>query len=417
MLIFILLAVMLFLVVPYRVKNPPRTFPVATVVLIGINLLVHLIACNMNHPLFAIRRDSLMSFALRWGESPVHTVFTAMFLHGDIFHLAGNMLYLWVFGPAVEDRLGIPRYILLYFLAGFSGTVAQVALDASGILGVAVPTIGASGCIFGVLGAYWYIYSWSPVCIFYSILWFFRGTFELKAMWVIGAYFIVNIYSGIQARSAGSLGGVANFAHVGGAAAGLLLAFAFQVKRDSSEVSEVKAAHAEVKDLNLLSCADLRKLVESAPDDEALLIQYAQKAVRDGDVQDMRFALDRNLRAILTNCPDAALTYVAVLQGPTDHFTPGDLVYLGKLAEQQARPGQALQVYELIEKNHPNSPEIEVALYRTAAVLWHRLHDGPRALAKVTELLTRFPSGRLMFEAEDLRDDITRQQGTASQAA
>ena len=277
MILIILLLALSFMVLPYRVKNPPRKFPIVTVTLICLNVLVHLYASDLHHPIMIIRADVVEKYALIWGGSPVYTILTSMFLHADILHLAGNMLYLWVFGPAVEERLGIPMFIFAYLLAGAAGDVAQVALDASGVMGMSVPTIGASGAIFGILGAYWYVYSWSPVCVFYSILWVFRGTWEKKAFWVIGVYFALNLIAGINARLNGQLGGIANFAHVGGCLAGVVLVWALQIRRDSAAVSQAKAAHADTKDINLLSCIDVGRLVEANPDDEQLFVDYAKK--------------------------------------------------------------------------------------------------------------------------------------------
>ena len=155
--------------------------------LICINTLVFALT---SHAFLFIRMDVVDAYALRWGASPFYTLFTALFLHGSITHLLGNMLFLWVFGPAVEDRLRVPGYLGLYLLAGLTGHAAQAGLGA--VEGIFVPNIGASGCIMGVLGAYWYLFSWSKVCVAYFFWIFFRiyyGVLEIAAVWVIGAYF------------------------------------------------------------------------------------------------------------------------------------------------------------------------------------------------------------------------------------
>jgi membrane associated rhomboid family serine protease len=198
-----------------------------------------------------VKREVVEAYGLRWGLSPLYTIITSTFLHGGILHLAGNMLYLWIFGPAVEDRLGVKLYLCLYFLAGFAGDVAQGALASAGAIAAAVPLIGASACIMGVLGAYWYLYAWSPVCIFYWVSLIWRGTFEVAAVWVIGFYFLMDLANGFVGRYAGQVGGVANFAHVGGVLAGLMLVWALGIKRDSDQVSRVKAIQAECQDINL----------------------------------------------------------------------------------------------------------------------------------------------------------------------
>ena len=414
MILFILLLALACMVLPYGVKNPPRRFPLITIILIGLNVLVHCLACDFRNPLYMIRMDVVDKYALVWGGSPVYTIFTSMFLHGDVFHLAGNMLYLWVFGRAVEDRLGAPMYIFAYLLAGAAGDVAQVALDASGVLGMSVPIIGASGAIFGILGAYWYLYPWSQVSVFYSFLWVFRGVWEKKAFWVIGIYFVVNLITGVRGRLDGQLGGVANFAHVGGCLAGVVLVWALQIRRDSSAISDAKAVQAEVRDISLLSCADLCKLVEANPGDEQLFVDYARKTIQDGSRTNVEHAITMNPRAVMIGCPEVALYYLINLTGNHQLFCAGDLIYLGKLAEAGNNLGGALGAYGMVEQFHPDSRELEMALYRTAALLWHKVRDGNRAVGKLEELLSRFPNGALMFDAQDLRDLILREGGADS---
>lgn len=135
-------------ILPYRVKNPPKHFPIATVTLMAINILVF---AATSYRFLEIRPEMLQQYALRWGVTSSITILTSTFLHADIFHLGGNMLFLWVFGPAVEDRLRIPGYLGLYVLTGFAGSVAHVMLGS--VSGAPIPTLGASGCIMGVLGA------------------------------------------------------------------------------------------------------------------------------------------------------------------------------------------------------------------------------------------------------------------------
>jgi membrane associated rhomboid family serine protease len=157
------------MLLPYRVKNRPEHFPIATLAIIVINLVAYAATTDG-----LIIRDSVVkAYAFGLGKTPLWTFVTAAFLHGDPFHIAGNMFFLWIFGPSVEGRLGVPRYIGLYFAAGLCGDILHALLMGSGL------TIGASGCIMGVLGAFWYLFAWSPVCIFYWFYFFWRGTLKL----------------------------------------------------------------------------------------------------------------------------------------------------------------------------------------------------------------------------------------------
>lgn len=408
MILLILLIALACMALPYGVKNPPRRFPYVTVTLMCLNIVIHFLASDPTTSLYVLRADIVGRYALVWGSSPLYTILTSMFLHGDILHLAGNMLYLWVFGPAVEDRLGVRMFIFAYLLAGAAGDVAQVALDASGLLGVSVPIIGASAAIFGILGAYWYVYSWSPVCVFYSFLWVIRGVAEKKAFWVIGVYFLLNLATAVQGRLHGQIGGTANFAHVGGCLAGVVLVWALQIRRDSPAISEAKANHAEVRDINLLPCADVCKLAEANPDDEQLFVEYARKTCRDGKKDDVEQAVTMNPRLVMVACPEVALYYVINLNGNRKLFSAGDILHLGKAGEAIGNFGAALGAYTLVRQHHTDSPEAEIALFRSAALLWRELHDGVQVVQKLDELLTRFPNGALMFDAEDLRETILR---------
>lgn len=189
------------LIIPYRVKNPWKRFPIATVSLIGLNILIYLFTTEF---FLTIRDDVLRHYAFQLGESSFFTIFSAMFLHGDLMHLAGNMLFFWVFGPAVEDRLGIPRFLLVFFATGIMGSLLQAGVDVA-MYGQTLPGIGASGCVMGILGAYWFLFSWSTVCVFYLIGFFFRfwyGVWEVQALWVIGLYVLLDLAQGIFLGSA-----------------------------------------------------------------------------------------------------------------------------------------------------------------------------------------------------------------------
>ena len=402
------------MIIPYKVKNPPRHFPVVTVTIIIINLIVY--AFTTHHGL-AIREDIVDQYAMKWGASPLYTLITAIFLHGGPFHLVGNMLFLWVFGPAVEDRLRPALYLLLYCIAGFAGDVAQAALGVTGAVGAGIPTIGASGCIMGVLGAYWYLYSWSPGFLFY---WFFItifGTTEIAAFWIIGLYFLLDLFNGWLARDLGVVGGVANFAHVGGAVAGAVLVWSLQFKRDSSEVSRAKAAQADMQSLELLSCAELAKLTDGSPEDEELLLSYARRAWEQGDMEHLSFAIKRNPRSIITNCTDAVVDYLFRSDYAPNSLTAGDVIYLGRFCEGISRPERALLLYERLQSLYPDAPDIELALYRGAWICREAYRNTERAAEKLRDQLEKSPNGPHALDAEDLLRDITRSTGPDAQAA
>jgi membrane associated rhomboid family serine protease len=149
------------------------------------------------------------------------TLFSAMFLHGSILHVLGNMLYLWIFGDNVEDAMGPVRFLVFYLLCGTVAAFAQIAIAP----GSSVPTIGASGAIAGVLGAYFVLYPYAKVLTIIPIFFFLR-LIAIPAVFLIGFWFVLQVISG--AGSFGASGGVAWFAHIGGFVAGLLLVGLFR---------------------------------------------------------------------------------------------------------------------------------------------------------------------------------------------
>jgi membrane associated rhomboid family serine protease len=148
------------------------------------------------------------------------TMLTAMFLHGSPLHLAGNMLYLWIFGDNVEEVLGAVRYLLVYLACGLMGTMAQIAFNPNSLL----PTLGASGAIAGLMGAYviWFPHNQVRVLVF-------RFITVMPAVLVIGLWIVMQLWLGFGSiGQLGEVGGVAYLAHVGGAVTGIFVAILFQ---------------------------------------------------------------------------------------------------------------------------------------------------------------------------------------------
>lgn len=154
-------------------------------------------------------------------EAPNHawiTLFTAMFVHGGFMHFAGNMLYLWVFGDNVEDRLGHVKYLLFYLACGVAATWAQVATDTAS----QVPNIGASGAIAGVLGAYLLLFPYSRISTL--LVFYFIMVIRVPVLFLLGFWFFLqNFFQGLGSLGSSAGGGVAYWAHVGGFVAGLAL--------------------------------------------------------------------------------------------------------------------------------------------------------------------------------------------------
>ena len=195
-----------------------RITPVVTYVLIAVNALVFFLELNNGN-----------AFIERWAFVPTRfladpigefvTIFSSMFMHAGWAHLLGNMLYLWIFGDNVEDRLGHGMFLAFYILCGLGATFAQLAFS----LGSNVPNLGASGAIAGVLGAYLVMFPRGRVSVLMG-----RAVIPMSALIVIGFWIVIQIFSQVSVFTASSQtegGGVAYMAHIGGFVAGVILAF------------------------------------------------------------------------------------------------------------------------------------------------------------------------------------------------
>jgi len=224
---------------PLRDENPLVHTPIAILVIIALNIVawVFVQGLGSNMPL----AQSLCSYGLIPGElfglAPLNaqiplgeglscvldgntsktTLVTHMFLHGGWFHLIGNLWFLWVFGDNVEDAMGPARFAIFYLLCGLAAAGAQIATDPSS----AIPMVGASGAIGGVMGAYARLYPRARVIvlIFLGIFW---TTVSLPAIAMLGYWFFIQLAGGLPTLQ-GAGGGVAFWAHVGGFLAGFLL--------------------------------------------------------------------------------------------------------------------------------------------------------------------------------------------------
>ena len=203
--------------IPLRDVIPSRTFPGVTIGLIALNLLVFLFQATLNE---RTAEAFVVTFAVVPAYFSLTDVFTSMFVHAGIAHLAGNLLFLWIFGDNVEDRLGHVRFLVFYLACGFVAAFAQAALDPESL----VPMVGASGAIAGVMGAYLVLYPHSRVLMLFPFPVFL---FELPAVVFLMMWFLVQFLNGINQlpvfEQNAISGGVAFWAHVMGFVAGLIL--------------------------------------------------------------------------------------------------------------------------------------------------------------------------------------------------
>ncbi|MGB9907504.1 MAG: rhomboid family intramembrane serine protease [Candidatus Saccharicenans sp.] len=215
--------------IPLKDENPTSRFPVITVAIIAVNCLIFLYQIFSPNGLeYQVLRFGIIPYEItHWGmDATIPRVFwplsllTGMFLHGSLLHLAGNMLYLWIFGNNVEDFLGSVKFLFFYLACGIAASLLQVAIYPNS----RIPMIGASGAIAGLLGAYLVLYPSARVKTL-VFLFIYITVIYVPAWVLLGLWFI------LQLSNIGLGGGVAWFAHIGGFLAGLSLVLPAARKR------------------------------------------------------------------------------------------------------------------------------------------------------------------------------------------
>jgi len=231
---------------PIRDHNPSGRTPYVTYVLIGLNVLVFLSYLGLfNNP----RALSMLFFD--WGILPARisqgdgyeTLLTSMFLHAGFMHLAGNMLFLWIFGDNLEDEMGHVGFLIFYLICGLGAGYVHVLSGSDSM----VPTVGASGAIAGVMGGYLLLFPKAKVDILIIFIIFFR-IFTIPAWILLAVWFILQFSGGLTANA--HTGGVAYWAHAGGFIVGLALTLPFFLRRGGKHYwarNEMHPPHPEAK--------------------------------------------------------------------------------------------------------------------------------------------------------------------------
>jgi membrane associated rhomboid family serine protease len=219
---------------PLKDDNPTTITPIVTWMLIAVNTVIFLYQVSLGPKGLQFVYQYGAIPAVVTGEAslpkqfvaipPFLSIFTSMFLHGGWLHLIGNMWYLWIFGNNIEEAMGRLRYLVFYIVCGLTASLSHILLNA----GSTLPSIGASGAIAGVLGAYLLLYPRARVLTFVVLIFFIRLLY-IPAGFILGFWFLLQLMNSSAAGSQNS-GGVAVWAHIGGFIAGLVLVGLFKKK-------------------------------------------------------------------------------------------------------------------------------------------------------------------------------------------
>lgn len=216
---------------PIRDHNPSEQTPYVTYALMAVNVVVFL----SYWPMFS-DDAALGRFFSNWAMIPaqisagedLHTLVTSMFLHGGVMHLAGNMLFLWIFGDNLEDELGHVGYLIFYFVCGIAAGFGQWVMDTTSL----VPTVGASGAIAGVMGGYLLLFPKAKVDILFIFIIIFK-VIPIPAWVMLGLWFVVQLFNGVVSDV--SNGGVAYWAHADGFIIGFLYVLPLWLRKGGKE--------------------------------------------------------------------------------------------------------------------------------------------------------------------------------------
>jgi membrane associated rhomboid family serine protease len=215
--------------IPLSDENPPRSTPFVTYILIALNVAVFVYQLSLGDRVEGfIQSCAFVPAELATGRdiAPPNcvqpfwlTIFTAMFMHAGLLHIGSNMLYLWIFGNNVEDRLGRVVFLGFYLVGGVAAALTQIAIDPEST----APLVGASGAIAAALGAYLVLYPGARI-LSLVFLGFFYQLIEIPALVVLGFWFILQLIDGLGSLGASNAqGGVAFFAHIGGFVVGVIV--------------------------------------------------------------------------------------------------------------------------------------------------------------------------------------------------
>ncbi|MBI1757517.1 MAG: rhomboid family intramembrane serine protease [Fimbriimonas ginsengisoli] len=374
------------MLLPVRSKNPPESLPIATCLLIGINVLVYALTSNG----FEIRPDELERWAIRGDRFDlIHNV-SALFLHADLFHLLGNMWFLYLFGFAVEGRLRSAKALTVYFGAGFAGSgLQQLTLGAAN---PTIPSLGASGAIMGLMGAALFLFPFAQITCAWA--WYYRFGTSDWPMWGVALWYVgFDLLGALVLKG----DGIGHFAHLGGVSGGLVLTAAFRPRRDSEAASEAKAEFSDTKDLRMLTPADLSAMAASNPDDTTLVLNWIYTSLVEsrGVSPECCGAFVRLLPEMIQREPIQTVGFVASAIAKT----PGELSihHLFEIASRLEHAGDSATVLRLYQAilNDPaaSDRDQEAATFRTARIYDYTLRDAMRAIPGYEHIVRQYPMG------------------------
>lgn len=382
------------MLLPIKSKNSPESLPVVTIALIVINVIVYAFTTEYG---LIVKESVVDQWAFKSADFPSVTLLTSMFLHGDPFHLIGNMLFLYIFGFAVEGRMRSIKYFALYMLSGLGGSVLHHLMIGAGDPDRAA--LGASGAIMGVVGAAMYVFPHAKINMFYWFGFFWYGVAEWS-LWVVGIYFLA---FDVLYAILGLENGVANFAHIGGAAAGFALAFVMRVKRDDSYASEAKASLSDMGNLYALAPYEVQQIAKADPNNSEAALAWVWAHMHSGrsPTEECLAHFEKHLpKLVRTGSVKEMAMVLGDYGGKAGRFHPRYALDVGLRAEREANPQAAMRLLEAAVMNpHAKGSDRETALYQLGMLHETWFQNYGAAAHMYQQVMTEFSGSPLADQA------------------
>ena len=384
----------MFFLLPYGNDRRTARFPVVTYSLIAANVLLFSWLLPLD------RNVVVQTFGLVPAHPSLRTMLLSMFVHASIYHLVWNMLFLWLFGPNVEDALGRLEYVIFYVGSGIAAGLLHLVMVHGLAAGANVPVVGASGAIAGTLGmfairfyktrikVFWYV-----GILIYPLRW---GTFMVPAMLGIGVWFARQLFGGFGSLAHPSAGGTAYWAHIGGMVFGMALASALRMLSEGSKEYLMADAKTSLRHGTTWDAAgNLLALLEREPSNaeahaelaKAYAIQNSRERALPHYQKSIQFYLGKGER------DKAAACYADM----TRCFRDADLdlrssFQIARYLMEIACYDPALKLFQKLFFEHPGTAEAEVSLMKAGDLLLDCLEDPQRAAWCYERFLCEYPN-------------------------
>lgn len=377
------------LFIPYYSTRKAKKFPICTYALIFANICLYIALLPIDRAMLADAMGFVPS------DISVERIISSMFVHGSILHLVWNMLFLWLFGPNVEDALGHIEFLLIYLGSGFAAALLQAGIIQTLVPSAGmIPVIGASGAIAGILGVFAVRFYKTDINVFY-LLGIKSGTVDIPALWILGIWFVQQLVGGILDIARQGAGGAAYWAHIGGMIFGMALAYGLNMGKEGS-MEYIEEDIRNGPNPNIIS--KLEKEAEENPSNPELMIKLGGIFAANNDNEK---ALRYYKQGILSYLSNDDRERAAAARAEMNHYYPdamldpnSDYQIARYLLETNCHEA-ALKIMDAISSWYPSSPEAEISTMIAGDLCLHAFKD-PETACKYYELFkSRYPNSHL----------------------